>query len=132
MAEQSQERVLFEGDGIKVTDKRAILGNKTYAITNITSVQKSKKNKGQLLPFILIILGIGLGLAALVNIKQGGACLAVGVVMVLIGGLLVSNAKDRYIVRLGSASGETDGLISPSEELIDTVVEAINQAIIGR
>ncbi len=39
--------------------------------------------------------------------------------------------KDKYSVRINSNSGEVDGYISKDKELIQNIVNAVNNAIIG-
>ncbi|HZQ09085.1 MAG TPA: DUF6232 family protein [Anaerolineae bacterium] len=53
--------------------------------------------------------------------------------LILIGGIaLAAMVKDKYAVRLGSASGELDGLVDGDRERIQRVVNAMNEAIIKR
>ena len=137
MSEQSQEEVIFEGDSAKVTTARAILHGKTYAMSNITSVQSAKQDESPLIPFgviafgaILILVSGGIlltdgGLEPLVMLVLGIAAIAGGVA-------LWRRLMPVYIVRIASSSGEADALQSKNKEFIDKVVSAINEAIVRR
>jgi hypothetical protein len=50
----------------------------------------------------------------------------------VLGIYLIGQAKPSYVVRIGSASGESDGLVSKDSEYIQKIVDAMNKAIIQR
>lgn len=56
----------------------------------------------------------------------------VGALMLVAGLVIAALSKPSYIVRLGSASGEADALISKDREYIQKIVNALNEAIIKR
>ena len=131
MTDQPAEEVLLEQGNIKVTTSRLLIGSKTFAISNITSVVFGKIKANKLPAIIVVIAGVfillfGIALdAVLIGLILGGATIAGGV-------FIFQNAVDRYSVRLESASGESDALSSKDKEWIRKIVDAINEAIIRR
>lgn len=126
-----EETTIYEKDNIKITNARAIFGDKTYSMSNITSVEKGRAaEQGGCL---LIGLFIG-GLLALVfgigNQEWGWAFAGL-----LFGGLgifMMRSQKPEYLVQFGSASGEIKAYKSTDEAEIKQIVEAINTAIIQK
>ncbi|HOF87608.1 MAG TPA: DUF6232 family protein [Armatimonadota bacterium] len=148
MASQ-QEQVFLETSEILITNARIRLqGGKTFATANVTSVstqiveypqppEPSKKG-----PIIMIIIGALIGLSSLGNFgsNAGGAFfgLLIGAGLVF-GGIqwyksLKAPERERpdYLLMIGSASGELEGMRSKDQALIARVAEAINQAMIAR
>ena len=72
MAEQPAEEILLETGNIKVTTSRAILGRKTYAMSNITSVRMAKASDIGIFPVLGVAIGVMLMLGGFVTIRNGG------------------------------------------------------------
>lgn len=123
-----KEKVYYSDGAITVTSTRAVLGAKTYAMANITSVTLAEEQKGAGCGCVL--LGVGILLAIGLFSAEGFVVGVIGVVMGIIGLMLMSQKS--YIVRIGSASGEANALENSSQEYIRTIVDAVNQAIIDR
>jgi hypothetical protein len=122
------ERVYFSEGGIVITSTRAVLRERTFAMANITSVSLAESNQGAGCGCTL--LGTG-GLFALGLFGSGTVGLGVFGIFLLIVGVALMSQKT-YVVRIGSASGETNALQSSSREYIQRIVGALNQAIIDR
>ena len=135
MTEQtSQERTLFQEGDVQITDKRVVLGSKTYSMANITSVSTVEVKPMVALPIVMIALG---GISIIVYIymlteaESVTGLLALGLILGGAGGIWYASKRGSiYIVRIGSASGEVDGMISKDRNLIDRIVKAINNAIV--
>jgi hypothetical protein len=108
---------------IKITNTRAIINGKTYAMANVTSVSLSKTPSNAYIGWLLFL--VGLIIIFLLSMQFGWVFVIVGLIWALV-------AKPSYHVNLGSSSGETDALSSKNRQLIEGIVEAINQAIIHR
>jgi len=126
------EKTFYQQGSVTITSARAVLGGKTYAMSNITSVTLTTKPAKKLLPAVLLIGGIALALVSLIDLESLFMCGGIGTAMALIGGGLLIGIKPTYIVKIGSASGETDALSSPKKEAMTPIVNAINEAIIAR
>lgn len=144
----SNEKVLFQDKQIKITNTRAIFGNRSFVMGHIASVSIGKLPKNKTLPVIfwsvaVILLGfscliVPLGFMELLGFVEGlgNKVLFWGIVMgfiailfIGIGIVIVKSTRPTYAVRVGSSSGEADVLVSKDIEYLDNVVEAINEAI---
>ena len=133
----AQEVSILEQGNVKVTNLRVIIGAKTYALSNITSVELGRADQSSCGPVVAIFAGLGIlawGVMSLIAKDWGSAAAGIlfGVLFVW-GGLAVSrSAKPTYSVKVGSASGESNILQSPDLATIQTIVNAINEAIIRK
>lgn len=91
-------------------------------MANITSVSVGKKEPNRTPSIAIIITG-------LVFLLFGSN---IGAILILGGIAWLFFQKDEYSVKIGSASGEIDGLTSKKHQLIKKVVSAMNDAIIDR
>jgi hypothetical protein len=127
----TEEKVIYERGNIKVTNLRAIFGDKTYAISNITSVTKKEKtNLSAFLPVAIIVVGIAFISLAFFEDVINWATIIFGVFMVVGGYFVALLLKTEYFVQIGSASGETQAYTSKNIAEIAEIVQAINQAMI--
>lgn len=118
-------------NGVRVTDKRVILGDTTYALANITSVSTTIEKPSLTGP----ILFIGIGVLLLLGAASGGnsGVLAVfGVPLLLLGVIWYRGCKPRWHLRIASASGESTPLQSTNQQWISSIAQAINEAMIHR
>ena len=130
------ERTILQEGTVQITDKRALLGAKTYSMANVTSVTLAEDKPGVALPVIFGTLGV-FSLAAYVCVLVLGesvsTVLIIGIFFSGLAALLYfAKGGPKYIVRIGSASGEIDGMISRDREQIEKIVKAINDAIVMR
>ena len=125
-----EEEIVFEDDDVKITNLRAIIGSKTYAIANVTSVGLSRIEPSTGLAFSLMLIG---GMAAMFAIaaENWGLAGTFGFIAVL-GGIVVAQSKPSFAVTINSASGETKALKSQDEGRIRRIVDAMNEAIVRR
>jgi hypothetical protein len=129
----SQETTYYQDSTVTISNSRAVLGAKTYAMVNITSVSMGEKPANRT-PGIALAL-IGLAIAACTGSMGGnsaGGGIGIGVVLIIAGIALAAIVKPSYIVRIGSAGGESDALVSNNREYIQKLVSAVNEAIIKR
>jgi hypothetical protein len=132
LAPPPQQEVSYYTDnsGVRVTSARVIIFNKTYSLANISSVSvftQPAKRGG------LIVFGLALGLFGVAGLsgKNSGCAIA----SLLAAGLAIAIAfmmNDSHFVRITAAGGETNALESKNRQYIQTVVDAINEAIVQR
>ena len=126
-----EEKVIYEQGNIRITNLRAIFGDKTYAISNITSVTKKEKtNLSAFLPVAIIVVGIAFISFAFFVDAINWAAISFGVFMVVGGYFVAMLLKIEYFVQIGSASGEEQAYESKSIAKVTDIVRAINQAMI--
>lgn len=123
-----QEKVYYSDGAITVTSTRAVLGTKTYAMANITSVSLGENQQAVGCGCALVLVGLlfALALFSADTIIVG----LIGLAILALGALLMKQKS--YVVRIGSASGEANALENKKREYIQQIVDAVNQAIIER
>ena len=129
-----EEKSYFNNNaGVSVTNARFIVNGQTYAMSGVTSVKRFVK-KPSIVRMVLAILLMALGgLAAIGTLVSGEVSSIVApVVMLAIGVVLWLINKKQYIVLLNTSSGESQALETKDSTLVDSVVEALNTAIIER
>jgi len=126
-----KEVTVFEEGSVKITNLRAIFGTKTYAISNITSVNRRKRPPSNA-SIWWIIVGVLLSLIGLFSLREFWGSLVLGLAIIVAGAYSFYNSKTVYIVKIGSASGESNVLESHDQIYIKRIVEAMNEAIVRK
>jgi hypothetical protein len=128
----AEEVAVYHDENIHVTNLRAMLQGKTYAMANVTSVSMFTQFKSKGPGVILAVLGGLFVLTGFGSRDLRGCSLFFGLLMLVIGIAVAAAAKNLYWVRIGSASGETNALASHDREYITRIVSAMNEAIVRR
>lgn len=126
----SREQVYFDRDGVRVTNSRFLPGDQTFALSAINSVKLLKVRADQR-PVAVLASAAGVCILGAIGGQSVGwffAALAFGFVAFLI----YRGLRDSYAVVVSVSSGEVKALVRQDEKFIVDVVNAINQAIIGR
>ncbi|MBP8952467.1 MAG: hypothetical protein KBI47_08760 [Armatimonadetes bacterium] len=138
-----EDHVFYESDGISVTSTLVtLMGGKTYATANITSVSTEKVTpppRSVGCQIILIIIG-ALGVLGAFGVMGGDVGSGFGALVVsggvLAGGIFWLKAtktpQPTYVLKIASASGEAEGMRSSDRQLIADVSSAIMKAIAAR
>lgn len=116
--------------GVRITPTRAIFGSTTYAMANITSVVRGEDPPRRKPGIIIGILGLII-LVACISFESAAGVI-VGVVVLGLGILIAAKAKATYYVKITSASGEATPISSKDKQHMDSIVNAINEALIKR
>jgi len=120
-----QNEVTFYQDvNVTVTQSRYVTNTKTYAMRNISSVHIFEIIKSKTLPIIMVIVGLLLLFTAEIRI--------IGFITMAIGILILIFAKNEFSVRISTNSGEVNSIVSKDRLYIQTIVNALNNAIIHR
>lgn len=131
----AEEVSVYQDANIHVTNLRAMLQGKTYAMANVTSVsvftQFGNKTPGVILAVLGGFLFLG-GFGSGGDSSAQGCFFTFGLILLAIGVALFVSAKDVYWVRIGSASGEMNALSSKDRDYIMRIVNAMNDAIVRR
>lgn len=128
------EVTYYQDQHVAITNTRARLGSKTYTMANITSVSMGELPPNRTPAWIVMIVGVLIG-GCVATQQESGAMvggIVLGLLIVGVGIAIAVSAKPRYVVRIGSASGEANALMSPDRKHIEEIVAAMNKAIVER
>lgn len=134
----NQETVIYSQNGIQVTNLRAVFGSKTYAISNITSVDSSINQSSGCVPFALIgisIISFWIGISSYTNnwsADNNPIAIVLGILFAIGGFGLFKTAKPSYSVNITTAAGDVRAFTSDDETEIKNIVEGLNKAIIQK
>jgi hypothetical protein len=128
----SEETTFYSDGAIRVTNARAVIGGKTYAMANITSVSMGTRPANRNPGIVIAIVGLLIAACTGIMASDGAGGIVFGILVLVAGIVVAVIAKPSYIVRIGSASGEADALVSKDREYIQKIVNATNEAIIKR
>lgn len=135
-----EEIPIYSQGEIKVTNLRAVFGEKTYAISNISAVETEtvapSSFGGALLAIgiLMVIFAIPSFLPSQNALQSGPkvTLLLLGLLLLVAGFLSMRAAKSSYTVKISTSSGEVKAYTSDNKELIKNIVESVNQAIIQK
>ena len=125
-------QVYYNNDSVYVDSTRYKVEGTTYPINGITSVsaEKYEKPTRHISGFILTVLGI---IFFLLSYRYNLFFIIIGLLFFLPGlARLMDNPNATYSVKILTAAGEHNTLMSENEPMISDIIEAINQAIIAR
>lgn len=132
---ENLETVIYESNGVKITNLRAVFGAKTYSISNITSVESKTIEPNGCVTGVLVMVGVFMimfGIVSIVNKDPLWALLVLGLFFAGGGFALYRTAKPTYSVNLTTSAGEVRAHDSYEWSEIGPIVEALNNAIIQK
>ena len=126
------EKTYFAEGSVRITASRADISGKSYAMANVTSVSVERKpaeKVGCLVAVGVVGLFLSFSLAA-EGLRTMGVFGLLMLLICIVG--LVNVLRAKYVLRLGSASGEQEALVSGDEAHLRGMATAIRQAIDDR
>lgn len=132
----------YNQNGVQVTSSRFVAGGRTFPLGQITSVALSHTEPKTGCAGLIAAGGILFGVIGIVMVitsfvgdaRLGTALtwLVIGAVCAGLGILLQRNARATFAVTIVTAAGEQRTLSSPSRDVPEAVINALNKAIIDR
>jgi hypothetical protein len=116
------EKTFYQDSDVMVTQSRFIVGGKTYAMRNISSVHVGKIEPSRVGAGLLLLFGMLLCFS--------DSSRAVGIVLVVLSAVWLFLLKNKYAVRISSNSGEANSLVSKNQSYISQIVAAVNDAMV--
>jgi hypothetical protein len=140
------DKVIYtDGHDVTVTDTTLQVNKHEYALNGITKCGLMVIQPQRAPGIILLVLGIGLIVAGIMRaidpayvpdmniagnvFSANTLALWAGGLLALIGLLILGLVRERYAVRIATAEGEKDAVVSDKKEYIHQIVDAINQAV---
>jgi hypothetical protein len=143
------ETIILETDNIRITNRKVMVGLKTYEISKIRSVSLEEKNLSSvagktlvIISLITFVIGILSCLAALsirfISIIQDFAdwprinvhflFAVLGLLFIYLGSIGWESDKPTYIVQIETASGTIEILEAKDKGYVERIIKAINDA----
>jgi hypothetical protein len=136
-----------DGHEVTVTDSFFQVKKALYQLKGITNHGLRVIHPDRLFPFLTLLLGamlITMGALHLIptstipninfeSIEMTGNAfvLGLGIALFVVGGLMFSFMKPRFAIRIATAEGEKNVLVSRKREYIAQVVDALNKAFLN-
>jgi len=130
MKDRSEFTILKEGN-VKITNRRAFIGLKTYGMSHITSARVRTHEPTLFIPvFVMIVMGICSVLVAMSDMSEYSHFLTVSL-YIGIGTVLffLLSRKTKYGVRVRGSMGELTILEANDRDSAERIVGALNEAI---
>jgi hypothetical protein len=144
------ETIILETDNIRITNRKAIVGWKTYEISKIMSVSFEEKHLNSvagktlvIISLISLVIGILACLAVLsirfismiqdfsdwprINVHFLFAVL--GLLFIYLGSIGWDSDKPTYIVQIETASGTSKIMEAKDKDHVDRIIKAISDAV---
>ena len=147
-----EDNVLYtDGHGVKVTTNELITTKSHYLLNGITRVQMFLFRANKAPAIVLMLLGLAaaiLGILDLIpasttnnqpdtsGIIVNNTILSINDIIAIAGGILLligiiwmASTHDRYSVRITTAEGDKDVVVSPKRDYISQIVDAVSVAM---
>ena len=137
------DRVIYtDGRDVTVTDSALKVKNTSYDLNGITKLSFWTIRPDRWPAVLLLLLGLTAAVLGFLNIlpaemnvrsDQGvisGNTLAlwIGIAFAVLGMLILLLTRERYAVRIGTAEGEKNAVVSRKREYIAQIVDAVHSA----
>ena len=140
-----QDKILYtDGHDVTVTDSMFRVRNMSYRLIGITKHGLHIVRPHRLPGFLLVLVGALLLVSGVLNLMPKNfipsvdirgitltgdvILLGAGAGIVLIGVLIIGLLRERYAVRIATAEGEKDVVVSNQKEYVTQIINALNRA----
>ena len=124
----NEEKTFLNTETAKVTSARVVIGNQTFAMAGITSVEVETEKPERKWVGASLTLMYGISVLQTNGKDIGLFIVFVGAIWLLVG--LVKTTKYNLVIR--GAGGEVKPLTSPDATAIETIASAITDAMVYR
>jgi hypothetical protein len=141
------ETILYSDDHhVKVTNTYFKVNKSQYPLTEITNHGFLIIRPERLPSLVVIVLGVALLFSGFLNllpesfsfkmfsmeISSSAAASGFGVTLLVVGAVALIFMRVRYAIRIATAKGETNVIVSGKKEYVNLILDALNRAFIGR
>ena len=136
---RSGETEYFSDDNVVITNSRALFQGKMYPLANVTSVEISEIPGSHIPKWLGVVIAVSAVVVLVWVSDESWLFRYFMYVMVGFMGLIgvaasfgLGGTNARWVLKIVSASGEANALVSEDRGYIEKIVAAINRAIIHR
>lgn len=137
------DKVIYtDGRDVTVTDSALKVKSTSYKLSGITKVMLWTIRPDRWPGILLLVLGLAAAVLGFMNllpsdmglrtdsgmIDANTLAIWIGLGLALIGVIILVSAHERYAVRIGTAEGEKNAVVSRKREYIAQIVDAIHNA----
>lgn len=143
------DRVIYtDGHNVIVTETAIRVKNSLYRLKGVTKYTLSTMKPERIPGLILATFGLLLSVVGIfsvipptmaqglqfgnMNVSMNMIALAGGILFLILGLIVSMVAKKKYSVRIATALGEQDVVVSDRKEYISQIVEALDEATVER
>ena len=140
-----QDKVLYtDGHDVTITDTMLMVKSMSYRLVGITKHGLHIIKPHRLPGYLLFVLGVLLIVCGIMNlwpanvvpptqflertISGGAMIIGAGAFLAVVGILIIGLLRERYAVRIATAEGEKDVIVSSQKEYVNQIVNALNRA----
>lgn len=136
------DKIIYtDGHDVTVTDSTFKVKRAEYNITGITKYGLMILKPSRLPGVLLLLVGLVLLIGGMLNmfsprmemgdqyVNANTMALLVGAGLSLIGVLILGLVRERYAVRIATAEGEKNAIVSRHKAYISQIVDALNRAL---
>ncbi|MFC2015643.1 DUF6232 family protein [Chloroflexota bacterium] len=130
-----ENRVYYEGEGVRITRTVAVLGDDTYNMADVTSVWMEPGPARRIPGIVTAVIGLlimSCFMFAGENLVIKLVLLFGGLVAAVLGVFLAVLGKSEYTIRIERDSGEVGEYVSQSHNHVERIVRALDRAIAAR
>ena len=122
------DEVLYYSDdkGVKITNKQAIFGKKSYELRSIISIRVTKNPSSPKIPILFVVGG---AIFIIMNIVRFHIIEIFFGIFFLVVGIIDLLAKPTYMIKLLHTKGEYGPISSRDKERIEQIADALEAAI---
>lgn len=131
------DRVIYtDGRDVTVTDSALKVRNTSYKLSGITKLSFWTIRPDRWPAVILMLLGIAAAIAGFMRVfpvdaageDPNGIAWLIGIGLFILGLVMLVLARERYAVRIATAEGEKNAVVSRRREYIAQIVDAVYSA----
>jgi hypothetical protein len=140
-----QDKILYtDGHDVTITDTMLMVRNMEYRLIGITKHGLHIVKPHRLPGYLLFILGVILLVCGILNlwpsnvvpsiqfiertISGSAVVLGAGAFLAVVGILIIGLLRERYAVRIATAEGEKNVIVSSQKEYVNQILNALNAA----
>ncbi len=142
----TQDGVIYtDGREVTITPFQFIIGRREYLLEGITKIRFLTIRAKRAAPIFTLLLGIVLTILGAtykltpgtMNFNMGGFAPAdaiifyTGIILLILGMIWLLRIHDRYSVRITTAEGDKDAVISDNRDYIQQIIDALREAMVG-